>query len=57
MISVDKSLKCALWEYSKLRGVASYEPLFKFEIKSSYQIFKEDENPRYKDIYPTNDST
>ena len=53
IISVDRSLKCALWEYSKSKGANTYEPIFKFEIKSSYKVFNEDENPRYKDIYPT----
>jgi hypothetical protein len=56
MISIDRALKCAIWEYSKGRGVGAYEPVFKFEIKSSYQVFSEDENPRYRDIYPTSSS-
>jgi hypothetical protein len=29
-ITVDRSLKCALWEYSKARGIGVFEPVFKF---------------------------
>jgi hypothetical protein len=52
-ISVDSSLKCALWTYS---SQSSFEPTFKFEIKSTFDIYKEDDNPGYKDIYPTSTS-
>lgn len=36
--------------------MASFEPEFKFEVRSSYQVFKEDENPRYRDVFPTTSS-
>lgn len=29
-VTIDRGLKCALWEYGRARGASSFEPLFKF---------------------------
>ena len=56
LITVDRSLKCAIWEYRKSRGEKSYEPSYASEIRSPLEIFKESDKPNHQDVYPLADS-
>lgn len=51
-ITVDRTLKCAIWYYEYREGSKCYTPAYTFEFVCSYLVYKESDNPRFKNIYP-----
>jgi hypothetical protein len=51
-ITVDRYMKCALWNYEERVGPKSYTPAYTFEFVASYVIYRESENAKSTQIFP-----
>lgn len=52
LITIDKSLKCAIWHYDPTSSQPPLSPGYTFEFSSSFLIYKESSNPKFTNIFP-----